>query len=385
MNDRTHWLGFSVFPGIGPRKFDQLLSEFGFAKAAWKAKQTDLASVLGLKLSQEFIRFRNTFSFSDYEKKLTLAKVSFIILTDSSYPSLLKQADKPPFVLYIKGPLSHGALVANDPSKPDVSSPRQELSPAASSAPTIAIVGTRKITQYGREVTELFTRELVDAGFTIVSGLAMGVDAVAHQTTIDNKGTTIAVLGCGVDCCLPLENEHIYNSILDSGGCIVSELPLGHPPTIGSFPARNRIIAGMSQAVLVTEGAEDSGALITADCAFKYNRKVFAVPGPITSQLSKGPYKLIAKGARLVTSGQDIIKELGIRNKELGKVRKNIRGETKEETVILDLLANESLHFDEIVRRCGFTSSKTGVLLSLLEMKGQIKNINATYSLKAAQ
>lgn len=243
----------------------------------------------------------------------------------------------------------------------------------------IAVVGTRKITQYGRDVTELLTAELVSSGFTIVSGLAMGVDAVAHRTTIENNGKTIAVLGCGVDCVTPVENQSLYDQIIEKGGCVVSELPLGYSPTRGSFPARNRIVAGLSQGIVVTEGAEDSGALITADYAFKFNRKVFAVPGPITSNLSKGPYKLIAKGAKLLTTASDIINSLGIKS-TMGTTsitrKEKIRGDSKEEEIILEILENETLHFDEIVKRSKFSSSRLGSMLSFMEIKGLIKSLD---------
>lgn len=359
MGERQYWLGFSVFPGVGPRKFQALLEHFGTAKNAWSASKEDLiSSGLGKILTNKFDQFRNEFSIAEYAKKLVEKDVQFVISSDKGYPKLLKQIKNPPFVLYVRGDIN----VLGGPA-----------------APSIAVVGTRKITQYGREVTEMFTGELVLAGFTIVSGLAMGVDAVAHKTTIESGGKTIAVLGCGVDCCSPEENLGLYNSILRSG-CVISELPLGHTPTKGSFPSRNRIIAGLSLGVVVTEGAADSGALITADYAFKNNRKVFAVPGPITSGLSKGPYKLIEKGAKLVTSADDILEELKAQNANLkttaqSSKRKEIRGETNDEQKILEILENESLNFDEIVKRAKLSSSAVGSLLSMMEIKGRVRDL----------
>jgi len=196
---------------------------------------------------------------------------------------------------------------------------------------------------------------------------------------LENQGKTIAVLGCGVDCCNPRENQGIYNSILKSGNCIVSEFPLQMKPTQWSFPARNRIIAGLSQAVLVTEGAEDSGSLITAEFALKFGRKVFAVPGPITSSMSKGPYKLIAKGAVLVTSAEDIFRELktpAFAKASAGKQNSKVSNATGEEQVILDLLQNENLHFDEIVRRTKLKPSHLSSLLSMMEIKGMVKSLD---------
>ncbi len=360
MEERFYWLGFSVFPGVGPVKFNLLLSKFGTAKNAWEAAKSDLAKLIGEEQAERFDSFRKEFSIEKYKEDLEKKDVWFLILKDKEYPKLLSQIPNPPFVLYGKGQVPDGTWFSK----------------------SIAVVGARKTTEYGREVTKLLTTELVLNGFTIVSGLAMGVDAISHQTTIENGGKTIAVLGCGVDCCYPRENKNIYNSITNSNGCIISEYPLGSPPNKGSFPARNRIIAGLSLGVLVTEGAEDSGSLITANFALKFNRKVFAVPGPITSNMSKGPYALIQKGATLVTSSKDIISELGISNflasRRSGQFpisnKPNITG-TKEENIILKLLENEALHFDEIVRRTKFSSSKLSSILSLMEIKGMVKSL----------
>ena len=206
----------------------------------------------------------------------------------------------------------------------------------------------------------------------------MGVDVVAASVTIAAGGKTIAVLGSGVDVCTPFENMALYESILASGGVIVSETPLGKMPMKGSFPSRNRIIAGLSLGVLVTEGGEDSGSLITANDAFANNRKVFAVPGPITSSVSKGPILLIAKGAKMVTNAKDIIDELGITHyTSRERNNKEIASLTKEEKKIIDALQDQSLHFDELVKRSGLSSSELGTLLSLMEMKGLVKSLDA--------
>ena len=355
MMECDYWLGFSVFSGIGPIKFKKLLAQFGSAKDAWHAPGSHLAKLIGEKLAVKFDESRNKFSIEGYVDKLKKNSVSFITLTENNYPELLKKIKNPPFVLYVKG----------DPSS------------LRSSGPSVAVVGTRRATQYGREVTKILTEELVAAGFTVVSGLAIGVDAISHKTAIENSGKTIAVLGCGVDCCYPLANQSIYNSIVYGNGCVVSEYPLGLRPTKGSFPARNRIIAGLSMGVLVTEGAEDSGSLITADYAIKFGRKVFAVPGPITSSMSKGPYKLIQKGAKLVTKAEDILREFKIQNSKVKSASQKLKvnGATKEEQEILNLLQNEPLHFDEIVRKTGLQSSIVGSMLSVMEMKGMVKSL----------
>lgn len=360
MDERLYWLGFSVFPGIGPRRFKTLLKRFGSAKETWKVTGPGLVKAgLGEKLVSRFEKFRREFSLEGYANKLKEKKVWFLTLDDEEYPKQLQEIPNPPFVLYVKGSLPEQSILGVEP--------------------LIAVVGTRKITNYGREVTEFLVRDLVSAGFAIVSGLAIGIDSVAHSTAVENDGKTIAVLGCGVDCCTPATNQHLYNSIVDSGGLILSEFPLSQIPTKGSFPSRNRIIAGLSAGVLVTEGAEDSGSLITADYAFKFGRKVFAVPGPITSSLSRGPHKLLERGARLVTSGEDILKELQISNNKLQintKVQSSKKQKgTREERRILEILENEELHIDEIVRRSGWDIAKISSLLSLMEIKGMLRDV----------
>jgi DNA processing protein len=368
MNEKLYWLGFSVFPGVGPGRFAKLLAAFGSAENAWNATEKELIEIIKPALTAEFLDFRKKFSIEEYEEKMLKAKVGYLTLNDSDYPQLLKEIKNPPFVLLVKGNkkilkpfgLAQGGQVQDDIY--------------------IGIVGTRKITDYGRQVTEFLTRELVDTGCVIVSGLAMGVDAVAHKTTIDSNGKTIAVLGCGVDCCYPRENQKLYEGILDGGGAIVSEYPIGQLPTIGSFPSRNRIIAGLSHGVVVTEGAADSGALITAKDALDAGRKVFAVPGPVTSSLSKGPYALIKQGAVVVSSAKEILEELGLKgnNPPTLKLRR-AKGDSEEEQEILDLLKEQDLHFDELVKRTKIDSSELGTMLSMMEMKGMIKSLSAGF------
>ena len=383
MEERNYWIGFSVFPGIGPARFQTLLKTFGSAKDAWHASRKEIEKALGPKLAEHFETFRSNFSLEQYTKRVEEKNVWFVTLTDSEYPQLLKQIPNPPFVLYGKGDLDclYSSSEANAESRSRRSS-EEGSRQARTIKPTIGVVGTRKITSYGEQVTRLLTQELVQAGCVIMSGLAMGVDAVAHTTTVENGGKTIAVLGCGVDCCFPATNQNVYDSILESGGCIVSEYPLSAQPTKGSFPSRNRIIAGLSQGVLVTEGAEDSGALITASNAASLKRPVFAVPGQITSSLSKGPFALLSKGAHLVTESSTILQVLGI-NHLAEKIKKGkIKGENADEQKIIDLLQNESMSFDELVKKTKIDSSKMGALLSLMEVRSVIRSNNSSlYSL----
>jgi DNA processing protein len=354
MQERDFYLAFSLINGIGPKTFLSLLNYFKSAEKAWNSNPEELQKAgLGEKLIQKFEKAKEEFNFQKYVALLKRKKASFVAQCDKEYPSLLAQIPNPPIVLFTRGNISSLNLER-----------------------TIGIVGTRKITNYGSVVTKMFASELASLGFTIVSGLAMGVDAVAAQSAIEAGGKTIAVLGNGVDLCFPSSNENLYDKILEKDGLIISEFPLGQTPTPGSFPSRNRIIAGLSLGVLVTEGAQDSGSLITADYAFKFNRKVFAVPGPITSQLSVAPLKLIEKGAKLVTNAEDIMNEFKIQNSKGKIVSQNSKFEnlTKEELKIVRLLENEGLGFDEIVRDSKIESSSLGALLSMMEIKGLIKN-----------
>lgn len=276
--EKKCWVGFSVFPGIGPVRFRQLLEKFGSARAAWEQP-----------LSDKFTQFRKTFDIESYLEKLQKLHVSVITLNDPKYPKLLKEISDPPFLLYIRG-INTGKPINMEK--------------------TIAVVGTRRVTPYGKVATQKIVKELVEKGFTIVSGLAYGVDAIAHQTAIDCGGKTIAVLGCGIDIMYPASNASLYRSIANGGGAVVSEMPPGARPDKKLFVTRNRIISGLSRGVVVIEGGEHSGTLITARYAAEQGREVFAVPGPITSEGSRGPAILLKQGAKLVESADDIIEEL---------------------------------------------------------------------------
>jgi DNA processing protein len=374
MSESEYWVGFANFPQVGPVRFGQLLSYFGSAKDAWGATETELTNAgLGRVLPKKFVAFRESFDLNEYFSELETLQIGVMTLLDDIYPVSLKQIEKPPFVLFYKGNLEILKQVQDDPrshkaSEGQVGSPR--LNRGSVKNRFVAVVGTRMVTEYGRVVTKLFASNLSQAGIVVVSGLALGVDAIVHATTIDTGGKTIAVLGCGIACCYPSSNTPLYHEIVRSGGLILSEYSLRMSPSKGSFPARNRIIAGLSEAILVTEGGEDSGSIITAMEGLKYGKKVFAVPGPITSRLSKGPFSLVSQGGILVTSPEEMLEYLGTKLQR-GKVTK-IRGETEEEQKILDLLENEPMHFDELVRRVKMQSSKVGVLLSMMEMKGYI-------------
>ncbi len=368
MEEKDYWVAFSVFPGIGPVRFKLLLDYFGSARKAWEAPASALKNIhLGNKLSDDFVEFRKSYDISSYLKDLRDKKIFVLTINDPRYPAHLKKISDPPFVLYVKGRSTYTQTRAGTREKVPLDLTR-----------TIGVVGTRKITHYGTQVTKRLVTELVSYGFTIISGLAYGVDAVAHQSALDAGGKTIAVLGCGIDIIAPPSNARLYNTIADGGsGAIVSEMPLGLRPNKGLFPARNRIISGLSLGVIVTEGADDSGALITARNAGEQGREVFAVPGPITSAYSKGPAALIKKGAKLVEKVEDILEELGVSktsNSSKPSKTSNIKGETKEEQKILDSLKDMQMHVDELVRATGLTTSNVAATLSVLEIRGIVKD-----------
>jgi DNA processing protein len=352
LQERSYWLGFSLCPGIGPGKFTKLLARFDSAEKAWHASAQALQNCLGPVSTASVLAFRDTTSLSEYEVRLQQNDIVYLPRNESEYPESLRALKFPPIVLFTKGNTSLLRDVSN-----------------------IGVVGTRKVTEYGKHVTQQITGDLVDAGCGIVSGLALGVDALAHQVALTRKGKTIAVLGCGIDCCSPRENQSLYDAIVAHGGVIVSEYGLGVEANRGTFPARNRIIAGLSQGILVTEGAADSGALITAKDAITLGKTIFAVPGPVTSSLSQGTYQLMKQGAVIVSSGKEILETLSLKSSTsiMGTTgTKRIRGDTKEEQDILDVLYKESLSFDELVKRTSIVSAKLGSIVSLMEMKGYI-------------
>lgn len=360
--EKKSWIGFSAFPGIGPLRFKLLLDYFGSGERAWRAETKTLIKIrLGEKLTAKFDHFRNTFPLDDYIKDLEKKKIKVVTVKDKEYPDLLSHISDAPFLIYVRGDMT----VLNDPP--------------TGGAPRIGVVGTRKITGYGEEVTKKITRELVLAGVTIVSGMAYGVDTAAHETAIANGGKTIAVLGCGADIIHPRANTALYWQIVKKSGAVISEFPAGMYAEKGLFPARNRIISGLSLGVVVTEGAFDSGALITARYAGEQGREVFAVPGPITSEMSSAPTILLKQGAKLVTEAKDILEELKINPKSKLQITNKIQNPnfqnlSKEEKIIIDLLQNESLHFDEIVKKSEIDASRLGSILTMMEMKKIISN-----------
>lgn len=285
-DDRLYYLAFSAFPGIGPYRFQLLLNYFGTAKKIWQSSERELlAAGIGVTLLQKFLAFKNEFSAENYLKKLNELNINFVTLRDKLYPALLSEISDPPLVLYFRGDLERLKKLTNP----------------------LAVVGTRKMTSYGESITKKIISNLAGYPVTIISGMALGIDTIAHKTAIEYKIPTMAVLGSGVDVIYPAANSSLYWQIVNAGGLIMSEYPLGTKAGKGTFPPRNRIISGLSRAVLVVEGNERSGSMITAKEAAIQGREVFAVPGAVNLPTSKGPAILLKQGAFLTETGQDII------------------------------------------------------------------------------
>src|SRR5687768_15191281 len=282
------WIALNMTPGIGPMAATKLLERFGSPGAVFHATRAELEA---LRLKPESIESIIKRDFHDRaSKELDRVKQlggDVLILDDGSYPSLLREIDDPPPVLYVKGDWQ-----------------------ACVEQPGVAVIGSRMCSTYGENASEMLSRDLASRGITIISGLARGIDSAAHRGAINGKGRTIAVMGTGIDAVYPKENNRLVREILDSGGCIVSQFPLGTPPLKDNFPYRNRIISGLSLGVLIVEASERSGSLITARLAMEQNREVMAVPGNITSANSYGTNYLIKSGAKLVQQWQDVVAEL---------------------------------------------------------------------------
>ncbi|EKE19458.1 MAG: hypothetical protein ACD_9C00009G0001 [uncultured bacterium] len=240
--------------------------------------------------------------------------------------------------------------------------------------PLIAIVGSRKLTTYGNQAARSFARDLANNGICVVSGLAFGIDAVAHQGALDAKGKTIAVLGNSLDeeSIAPRSNFQLSENIINNGGLLISEFPIKTAASQGTFPARNRIMAGLSQGTLVVEAALKSGSLITANLALDYNRDVFAVPGSIFSPQSEGTHLLIKAGAKLTTSAKDILEELRLETSQQPSKKPTI-SMTNEEKNVFSVLSHESLHIDRISKLTKLDTSTISSILAILEIKGAIK------------
>lgn len=356
LEELAYWVAFSRVLGIGPVRFRMLLAYFhDDVAAAWQADSSTLARTgLDQKTIDGFLKQRAATSPQRELERLQKLRVRVITLKDKDYPSQLKDLLNAPPVLYIAGTLK----------------PEEDRF-------ALAIVGTRKVTAYGRQVTEQFAQELAKGQVTVVSGLAHGVDTVAHTAALDAGGRTIAVLASGLDTIYPATNLGLARRIVESGqGALVSEFPLGVKPDARNFPARNRIISGLSLGVLVTEAPIQSGALITANFALEQGRDVFAVPNSIYAPGSAGTNKLLQDGAHMVMNVSDILTQLNLFLVPQHIEMQALLPDNDEERVLLNLLSREPMQIDEIIRASNLPTMTVTSTLLMMEIKGMVKQVS---------
>jgi DNA processing protein len=363
LDSSLSWLALSLTPGLASRLSARLLRRFDSPDGVFRASLAELeACNLPGSVAQAVFKKE---AFKRAEKELAavrrIAGCRLLNWTEPEYPQSLLQIYDPPVMLYVRG------------------------DPQILNLPSISIVGTRKPTLYGTQVAERLGRDLAARGLVIVSGMARGIDAIGHQGAMSANGRAIGVLGTGIDICYPKENKKLYEKVLERGA-IIGEFPLGTHPAPENFPVRNRIVAGIPLGVIVVEGAQYSGSLITARLAMEFGREVFGVPGNVTQPASFAPNQLIKQGAKLVAGAEDVIEELPtpvraalVQAEQPEAEQRNLllaaSLNTSEKKLYELLSAEEPRHIDDIVERSGLNSSEVLATLFDLEMKGIIRQL----------
>lgn len=359
MNDSVFLHSFMKIPGVGAEKLRKIMKKFQNAEAAWRGTREEfLATGISEKIVDAIVETRKNIFPEKEESILEKHGVCLVPIDSDLYPALLAEIPNPPELLYLRG------------------------NAHPNSRPMLTLVGTRKPSEYGLGIAREFARELSNAGITVVSGLALGIDREAHAGALEGNGETIAVLGNGLDDASIAPRNHLAlaRSIV-LRGALLSDYPPGTPANDFTFPARNRIMAGLSLGTVVIEASEKSGTLITARLALDFNRDVFAVPGSIYSEGSRGPHALLKQGAILTTSLSDILDALPLtrereaRQASLSQNENEAQNISPNEAKFLKLLGCDTLHIDALIKRSTLETSVALSALSLLEMKGFIKNI----------
>jgi DNA processing protein len=351
MDEKKYWIGFNLIKGIGAVRMQNLVAYFGNLESAWQANAHELAEAgLGAKLVERIVGARKDINLNQVWSSIEAQGIKILTWADEEYPNRLREIDQPPPILYVRGEYLQDDLFA------------------------VAIVGTRKVTPYGRQVTEDIASFLASNGITVVSGLARGVDAIAHQTALKAGGRTIAILGSGVDKIYPPEHRALAEEMMHRGA-VISDYAVGTPPDASNFPPRNRIISGLSLAIVVIEAAETSGALITAEFAAEQGREVFAVPGSIHAPQSKGANRLIQKGALPLLTPEDLMQALDLTRMGEQKSARKILPADETEAKVLGVLSREPLHVDEIRNQAGLPIEKISAALALMELKGMVRQV----------
>lgn len=355
MSETSYCFGLSLVPALGPVRLQLLYEHFGAYQAIWEAPVNALRSAgASENLAHAIDQKRRSINIQSEYNKVRQAGATLITLADDIYPTLLKRIPNPPIALYVKGDFS----------------PDDDLA--------LGIVGTRKATRYGHDVTFDIAKSLATNHVTIVSGMAQGIDSAAHEGAIAGGGRTIAVLGTGIDRIYPSTNKQLSKKII-ANGALVTEFPLGTPPLGSNFPTRNRLISGLSLGVLITEAPINSGALITVDAALEQGRDVFAVPSNIYNRTGSGCNKLIQDGAKLITGAEDIMAEL-----ELHYERTTVTTQAEQlvpdndtEAQIFNYLSADPVHVDQIIRLSGLAPEVVTSTLTIMELKGLAQTAGA--------
>lgn len=353
--ERLYWVGLNLVKGIGSVRFRALLNTFGDAQTAWQASPEELRQAgLSQRIVDNMLQLRAQVSLDKVWERIQALGAKVLTWEDEDYPRRLKEIDQPPPVLYVRGNL--------------------ELQDEWA----VAVVGTRHATTYGRQVTEEVSATLARNGVMVVSGMARGVDTIAHQAALSAAGRTLAILGCGVDVTYPPENRRLAAQILEHGA-LLSDYPLGTPPESQNFPPRNRIISGISQAVVVIEAGVTSGSLITASFAVEQGRDVFAVPGSILAPQCQGTNRLIRDGAAPLLSPQDVLEAL---NLDMVTEYRSARVMLPTEPLELQLyqvLGREPMHIDDIRAQANLPIERVSATLALMELKGTVRQLGGMF------
>lgn len=346
--------GFNLLPQFGPARLSRICKQFDSLKEAYHLSKEQLVRTgIEPEVAQAFTEKREQINLTEEKSKLAKEQIKILTYKDPLYPKLLLEIPKLPPLLYYKGNMIDA----------------EELS--------LAVVGTRKISNYGRIVIPKLIVPLVETGITIISGMAFGVDSGAHQISIDAGKRTIAVLGGGLDWAsiYPKHHQLLAEKILENGGALLSEYPIGTPSLKHHFVSRNRIISGMSVATIIIESDLKSGSLITAKHALEQNRQVYAVPGPIYSETSQGSNNLIKMGAKPLTEASDVLEDLNLKNLPQQQETQIAFGDSPAESTILKLLSLEPIHINELIKQAELESPEVISTLTFLEMKGKVKNL----------
>ena len=370
------WIALNMTPGVGPRVATKLLERFGSPDGVFHARRPELESLRIKPATIESIIKREFEDAAAGElERVKSAGGDILILDDGSYPAMLREIADPPITLYVRGEWQ-----------------------ACFEQPCVAVIGSRLCSTYGANAAEMLSRDLASRGVCVVSGLARGIDTAAHKGALAGKGRTVAVLGTGLDTVYPKENARLVNEILDKGGAVATQFPLGTPPLKDNFPYRNRIISGLSLGVLIIEASERSGSLITARLATEQNREVMAVPGNITSRNSIGTNYLIKAGAKLVQQWQDVVAELPadiaakilppkIDEPEANGSKQRIESApadlSNNELKIWTLLApDEHVHIDQLLETTGLSFGDLNAALVGLDIRDLIRSLPGKYYAK---